>query len=548
MHSALQSLMILAAAGLTLAQLPATITDHKKIDLGDGVGVRYKEPKLCETTEGVNSYSGFLDIAEDRHLFFWFFESRRNPEEDPVTLFLNGGPGADNMGGLFDEVGPCSPSDDGLTTVLRNDSSWNEISNLLFITQPVGVGFSHGFLEELSIPDPTDASGKRTLEGRIANADFVNLNTTELAADDMWAAMQAFYAALPEMAPRVKSKTFHMGTQSYGGHWGPGFFNRFRKETEALGDEAPFQIGSLMIINGITDAYLQYPSFPKFAMENTHGVHPPPLVTAYMDYSLLAEVNGCLAMIETCETAINLAPESLHFKSLCAEAAAVCRHTVEMPAQASLDFHNYDITNDINATKQPFPPGVYPVFLNVPEVQAALGVSSNYTVGVNTEVYGSFLFTGDFVRRKQRIDLEELLDAGVRVALWYGDKDWVCNWLGGEMLSLGTNSTQSEQFASAGYAPMTVDGTHYGDTREYGHFSFTRVFDAGHAVPFYQPEASFALFERTITGRDQATGMDDISEDYATEGPEKSTYSQINGDGKRARFLIDMVKSAKFRT
>jgi carboxypeptidase C (cathepsin A) len=149
MHGVLQSLMILAAAGLTLAQLPATISDHKNIDLGDGVGVRYKEPKLCETTEGVNSYSGFLDIAEDKHLFFWFFESRRSPEEDPVTLFLNGGPGADNMGGLFDEVGPCSLSDDGLTTVLRKDSSWSEISNLLFITQPVGVGFSHGFLVSL---------------------------------------------------------------------------------------------------------------------------------------------------------------------------------------------------------------------------------------------------------------------------------------------------------------------------------------------------------------------------------------------------------------
>lgn len=144
MHSIRYSLSILAAAGAALAQLPATITNHKKIDLGDGVGVRYKEPQLCETTEGVNSYAGFLDIADDKHLFFWFFESRNDPETDPVTLWLNGGPGADNMGGLFDEVGPCSLKD-GVTTELRNES-WNEVSNLLFITQPIGVGFSHGFL------------------------------------------------------------------------------------------------------------------------------------------------------------------------------------------------------------------------------------------------------------------------------------------------------------------------------------------------------------------------------------------------------------------
>lgn len=91
--------------------------------------------------------------------------------------------------------------------------------------------------------------------------------------------MSALFEALPEMAPDVKSKTLHFGTQSYGGHWGPGFFNKFRKETEAMGDDAPFEIGALMIVNGITDASVQYPSFPLFSAENTHGVHPDPMIT-----------------------------------------------------------------------------------------------------------------------------------------------------------------------------------------------------------------------------------------------------------------------------
>lgn len=124
-----------------------------------------------------------------------------------------------------------------------------------------------------------------------------------------------------------------------------------------------------------------------------------------------------------------------------------------------------------------------------------------------------------------------------------GDKDWVCNWFSGEMLSLGTNYTSAESFAKAGYAPLTVDGTHYGDTREYANFSFTRVFDAGHAAPFYQPEATFEMFKRTISGKDMATGKEDITADYGTKGPEKSTYSQVNGDGKKR----SLTNSAKFR-
>lgn len=41
--------------------------------------------------ENVKSWSGYLDIIDsDSHLFFYYFESRSKPTEDPVVLWLNG--------------------------------------------------------------------------------------------------------------------------------------------------------------------------------------------------------------------------------------------------------------------------------------------------------------------------------------------------------------------------------------------------------------------------------------------------------------------------
>jgi len=366
---------------------------------------------------------------------------------------------------------------------------------------------------------------------------------------DAWQAVQAFYDALPELDPVVESKTFHLATQCYGGHWGPGFFNYFRKQNALLSGDAEgpgvkLDMGALMIINGITDARSQYPSYPTFALNNTHGVEVNDTVATYMEFSLNMQDNGCLALIGLCEDLWALSNgTALVGDMVCNEANAVCRRTVELP------YYTYATPGDTydmrNATVFPPPPGLFSEYLNQAEVQQALGVTTNYTGSVNSEVTAAFWSTGDHANPKLLPELEELLEAGVRVALWYGDSDYICNWYGGEALSLGVNYTGAGRFREAGYTPLLVDGTAYGDARESANFSFTRVFDAGHAMPYYQPEAALAMFERTINGWDTATGERRITADYATVGDTESRYNQkeerANENSKGG------LKSAKFR-
>ncbi|XP_020970217.1 serine carboxypeptidase-like 31 [Arachis ipaensis] len=90
-------------------------------------------------------YAGYVTINETngRALFYWFFEAITNPDDKPLVLWLNGGPGCSSVGyGATQEIGPFLVDSDG-QGLKFNNLSWNQEANILFLESPVGVGFSY---------------------------------------------------------------------------------------------------------------------------------------------------------------------------------------------------------------------------------------------------------------------------------------------------------------------------------------------------------------------------------------------------------------------
>lgn len=205
--------------------------------------MRYKEVPagICEQDASVKSYSGYADVAENQHLFFWFFEARNeDPSKAPLTLWINGGPGSSSMIGLFQELGPCTVDSDG--NVQNNPYSWSNASNMIFIDQPTQTGFSYS----VPVPGYTDPNTGNivTLPSNVCpeyaadwdcgtyslpdNADTAN--STDTAAPYLWKALQGFMGAFPQYS----REGFYFTTESYGGHYGPVFSEYIETQNQLL--------------------------------------------------------------------------------------------------------------------------------------------------------------------------------------------------------------------------------------------------------------------------------------------------------------------------
>ncbi|KZO96807.1 alpha/beta-hydrolase [Calocera viscosa TUFC12733] len=428
---------------------------------------------VCETTPGVYQASGYGEIATNQSLFFWYFASRSGEDTAPLSIWFNGGPGSSSMLGLFQEMGPCRVTSDGLNYT-HNPYAWNNFSNMLFIDQPVGVGFSYG---EMSA------------------------NSSQSAAADLWTFMQVFLS--DKQFSKLANNSFAIWTESYGGHYGPAFAYRILQQNAAIdagvAKGIKLNLTTLGIGNGLINPLVQYPSYTTYATSNPYNVTlANSTVISNATYSLYVP-GGCMDLIGSCYATQSESGQGNDV--VCSQAQQVCNQYVLTPLVGGYD--EYDIRR---LQPDPYPPNLTHL-LHDPTLLAAIGVPSyvNWTQTSQT-VYDKFAQTGDWMTNSAPY-LESVIDSGVRVTMYDGDADYICNYQGFEAVADALLTRFSTLYTMQNFTNWTVAGQPAGQYKNAGPLSFVRVAGAGHEVPAYgingslaEGQAALSFFEQTMQG------------------------------------------------
>lgn len=449
-------------------------------------------------------------------------------------------------------------NDDSNSTYL-NPWSWNNEVNMLYIDQPNQVGFSwdiliNGTKDQAAAEDsitPTNFTNQVPPTnnsfslGTFPSQNPANsANDTQNAARALWHFAQVWFQEFPDYKPN--NDKISIFTESYGGRYGPATTAFFEEQNERIANQSISEQGStyvihldtLGIINGCVDLLTQELAYLTMAYNNTYGIQAinESLYQQGVDAFNEPET-GCRDLIMTCRSlAAQGDPDFIGtndtVNSACQDATQFCQGEVE---SLYVDYSGRNYYDIAAIDPDPFPPNYYIGYLANQHVQAALGVPINFTQSTDG-VYEGFQATGDYARADIRggylDDLGYILDKGIKVALIYGDRDYACNWIGGEEVSLAVNYSQSDAFHAAGYANISVNSSYVGgQVRQHGNLSFSRVFQAGHEIPSYQPETAYQIFMRAIFGKDIATGTLDTAHNanYSTVGS-NTTFQVKNED------------------
>ncbi|CBQ68594.1 related to Carboxypeptidase Y precursor [Sporisorium reilianum SRZ2] len=531
-YTAVAAAAAIAAAVTQAAQIPfslqrepaGTVLDHPNLP-AHSLRVVSPPSSLCDPT--VKSYSGYLDVDVDllsehsdsvhdtafsvqkhekdgrtkgavEHFYFWAFESRNDPKTDPVVLWLNGGPGCSSFTGLLMELGPCNAVDPasrgGKPGAEKNPWAWNNNATMIFLDQPVGVGYSY---VDWANKSRTDKPPSRVFSAESAAKDasaFLHLLAMHMGQEIFKGDGDGF-------------SSFHIAGESYAGRYIPPLANQIVEDNKKIlkhrdMDLKPLPLESVLIGNGITSPQHQFPAYVEYTCTGVSGADKP-LLPHKTCSKMRESIPTCLTLVEKCNR--KDAHGRTYDTPACQAASNYCESALSSPYD-TLERSPYDWQHPSKYAEEDW----VAAFLNDADTKRALGVDATgpgdkhdgVFVGCSDNVYANFAKTGDGARDSTWA-VSAILANGVRVLTYSGRRDFICNYVGNRAWSEALPWSGKHGYNAAPLQPWflgqrgEITG---GEFKNYANLTYAIVDEAGHFVPHDKPQAALAMFNTWLHG------------------------------------------------
>lgn len=472
-----------AAIWLAAAPVPTMVAAGSVLSAEGSSYLAQQEADLVGQLPGqppvkFKQYAGYVTVNEShgRALFYWFFEATTKPQEKPLLLWLNGGPGCSSIGyGAAEELGPFR-TQKGTPELKFNSNAWNKAANLLFVESPVGVGFSY-----------TNTS-----------SDLQNLGDSITALDSYEFLVNWF-----KRFPQYKSHDFYISGESYAGHYVPQLSEVVYDRNKNVSKEEYINLKGLIIGNSVLNSETDTIGMIEYAWD--HALISDRVYNDFKaaDCNFTADVksNDCVLALNNYFAVYDLIDMYNIYSPTClTQGPEIIRRPLLPRPTTQLTSQNQTLHNIVwwsrLAGYDPCVPEHTATYLNRPDVQAALHANVTKIPYNWTHCSNNIPNWTDAPHSVLPI-LKKLVVGGLRIWVYSGDADGRVPVTSTRMslTKLGLKTIQE-------WTPWYTDKRQVGGwTIIYDGLTFVTVRGAGHQVPGLKPKQALQLIKHFLDNK-----------------------------------------------
>jgi len=426
-------------------------------------------------TSNITQYAGLIPIRTNTFIFFWLFEQEEPTKpnaNEKLTIWLNGGPGCSSMDGVFMENGPYTFDEND--KIIRHPYNWNKHSNIVYVDQPTGTGYS--YTKNNDIPRNELGVGK----------DF---NTF----------LGQFFRVFPQYA----DAEIYIAGESFAGTYIPYIASNLISNPV---NGQLINLKGIAIGNGWIDPLRQYQGYLKYSVDNN-----------ILSGSALSKVqqltDKCTEEYKRSDKIKNYSCEYI-LDTILDGSTANGQFCINM---YDIRLRDTDSKGGCGLYSWPLTLGGMTKYLRRSDVIEALHVTSTPHTWTECTSRVSSALSGDTSSPSYTL-LPDLLKH-IKVTLFAGDKDLICNHVGIEMM-IDNMSWNGATGYNNGYVDWVVNGKISGVYQSERNLTYIRMTNGSHMVPIDLPEESLSMFNSIIGINDEEKASLDNQFDF-DEGQKK---------------------------